>query len=293
MASENAAEDAEGADAGVVEGDLFRIADDRLVQLDDVGVVRTVLVAGAVTADDDVLGHAPRWGPIVARDWWPARPLDLRVVPTTNPAAGSRKRRRPLRPRPALPPRRRRAHRPAVLRERKPDVARLAEPWPRISGPATSGSCRTSSPTLPSPDPATARSAPAPYRPPSGRRSASSACRRSPRSRVYLERAGPRRPRPPSQRCRRRTGRHAAGPREADGPALDPTRSIRAATTDRESGYRSSANRMNPVFIGKTRDLDGSEEAGIRLAQLETAGVPAGGKPADTASVAHAVDVGA
>ena len=55
--SERPAEKAEGPDARIVEGDLVRVANDRLVQLHDVGVVRAVLVARAVTAQDDVPGH--------------------------------------------------------------------------------------------------------------------------------------------------------------------------------------------------------------------------------------------
>ena len=92
------------------------------------------------------------------------------------------------------------------LRERGPDVARLAElcwkgvaeaagrratparetvaalAWPLTRGPETSASCRTCSPTSPSPEPAMARSAPAPCRPPSGRLFPPSGSRRWSRS---------------------------------------------------------------------------------------------------------------
>ena len=55
--SECPAEKAEGSDARIVEGDLVRVANDRFVQLHDVGIVRAVFVARAVTAHDNVPGH--------------------------------------------------------------------------------------------------------------------------------------------------------------------------------------------------------------------------------------------
>ena len=55
-----------GAQAGGVVRDLIRIADQGLVEFHDVGVLVAELVAGAIAADDDVLGHRPLTVPVTS-----------------------------------------------------------------------------------------------------------------------------------------------------------------------------------------------------------------------------------
>ncbi len=47
-----------GADAGMIVANLpLAVDDESAIELDDVGVVVAILVAGAIAADDDVLRH--------------------------------------------------------------------------------------------------------------------------------------------------------------------------------------------------------------------------------------------